>query len=52
MFSPSEVIVRCAWKCISPTNLSYFLKIIELVKIEKEILNIFLDQRYRIELQT
>lgn len=33
-------------------NLSYFLKIIELLKIEKEILNIFLDQRYRIKLQT
>lgn len=52
MFSLSEVMVRFAWKCTFPTNLSYFLKIIELLKIEKEILNIFLDQRYRIKLQT
>lgn len=33
-------------------ELSYILKIIELLKIEKEILNIFLDQRCRIKLQT
>lgn len=29
-----------------------FLKIIALLKIEKEILNSFLDHKYRIKLQT
>jgi len=52
MFCLSEVFIGYAWKCTSPTNISYFLKIVEILKREEEILNTFLDQRYRIKLQT